>query len=190
MKGRVTTLNLVRMILRFSCGKYAVQGDLKQFYASIKLWVDQWNLQRVLYRDDLDPNGELQEAVIQTLIWGIKSVSAQSECAIMKLAESIKEKFPMLAEFLTNSRFVDDLGDSAAELETLQSLTQQADKVFEEVGLACKGWSFSGSCYQQMSVRKEKPSQLEVEGGTLSWTCWKYQFLHCISAKRCVGDWK
>ena len=159
VKGRVTTLNLVKMVLRFSCGKYAVQGDLKQFYASIKLWADQWNLQRVLYREDLDPNGELQEAVIQTLIWGIKSVSAQSECAIMKLAESIKDKFPMLAEFLTNSRFVDDLGDSAAELETLKKLTEQADKVFEEVGLACKGWSFSGS---------SPPTEVCEEGETIS----------------------
>ena len=49
VKGRVVTLNLIKMMLRFMVGKVAVQGDLKQFYASIKLVQDQWNLQRVLF---------------------------------------------------------------------------------------------------------------------------------------------
>ena len=111
MKGRVVTLNLLRMLLRFVAGRFALQGDLKQFYASIKLIVEQWNLQRVLIREDFDPNNEVQEAVIKTLIWGIKCVSAQSECSIIKLAEAVKEESPMLSNFLLNSRFVDDLGD-------------------------------------------------------------------------------
>ena len=52
VKGRVVTLNLVKMILRFEIGAEAMQGDLKQFYASIKLVTEQWNLQRVLLKDN------------------------------------------------------------------------------------------------------------------------------------------
>ena len=59
VKGRIVTLNLVKMFLRFQVGRAAVQGDLKQFYASIKLVPEQWNLQRVLFRPDLDPNSEV-----------------------------------------------------------------------------------------------------------------------------------
>jgi hypothetical protein len=125
--------------------KVAVQGDLKQFYASIKLVADQWNLQRVLFKDNLDPDAEAQEAIIKTLIWGIKSVSAQSECSLTKLADHVRENYPLLADFLTNSRFVDDLGDSAESLEILKKLIAEADMFFEQVGLACKGWSLSGS---------------------------------------------
>ena len=55
-----------------------------------------------------------------------------------------KEK-PELSDFLTNSRFVDDLGDSKEDIETLRNLTDQADKLFAEVDLSCKGWSYSGS---------------------------------------------
>ena len=145
VKGRVVTLNLIRMMLRFMVGKVAVQGDLKQFYASIKLVQDQWNLQRVLFRENLDPDGELLECVVKTLIWGIKCVSAQSECSIIKLAEAIREEFPLLADFLLNCRFVDDIGGSAMDLETLKQLTAEADKFFAMLGLACKGWSYSGS---------------------------------------------
>ena len=76
VKGRVVTLNLTKMVLRFCIGPAACQGDLKQFYASIKLNKRQWNLQRVLFKPDLDPEAEPLEAVIVTLIWGIKCVSA------------------------------------------------------------------------------------------------------------------
>ena len=145
VEGRVVTLNLVKMVLRFCVRMFALQGDLKQFYASIKLIVDQWNLQRVLYRKNLDPNEKVQEALIKTLIWGIKSVSAQSECAIIKLAEAVKEELPLLSDFLINSRFVDDLGHSEASKDTLEKLVNEADNLFSQVGLACKGWSISGS---------------------------------------------
>ena len=159
VKGRVVTLNLVRMVLRFCIGKYALQGDLKQFYASIKLVLEQWNLQRVLYRKNLDPKEPVQEAVIKTLIWGIKSVSAQSECAIIKLAEAVKDEFPLLADFLINSRFVDDLGHSEASKETVDKLIAEADNLFSQVGLACKGWSISGS---------SPPADVCEEGETVS----------------------
>ena len=145
VKGRVVTFNLLRMLLRFVAGRFALQGDLKQFYASIKLIVEQWNLKRVLIKEDFDPNNEVQEAVIKTLIWGIKCVSAQSECAVIKLAEAVKDESPMLSNFLLNSRFVDDLGDSKEKIETVKKLADDADKLFSQVGLECKGWSFTGS---------------------------------------------
>ena len=102
VKGRVVTLNLMKLVLRWEVGAHAVQGDLKQFYASIKLVVNQWNLQRVLYREDLDPKGKVLEAVIKTLIWGVKSVSAQSECSLSKLAEFVKAKNYKLYDLLIN----------------------------------------------------------------------------------------
>ena len=40
--------------------------------------------------------------------------------------------------------FCDDLGSSAASIEELKQLTKEADELFAQVGLQCKGWSFSG----------------------------------------------
>ena len=123
MKGRITSLNLVKMLIRFQTGAAAVQGDLKQFYASIKLSPSQWNLQRILYRHNLDPKGEVVEALIRTLIWGIKCVSAQSEASIMKLADFFKDKNPKLYDFLMNCRFCDDLGSSDVNKEAVKEVT-------------------------------------------------------------------
>ena len=40
----------------------------------------------MLIRKDLDPNGELLDAIINSIIWGVKSASGQSECGVIKLA--------------------------------------------------------------------------------------------------------
>ena len=159
VKGRVVTLNLMKLVLRWEVGAHAVQGDLKQFYASIKLVVNQWNLQRVLYREDLDPKGKVLEAVIKTLIWGVKSVSAQSECSLSKLAEFVKAKNHKLYDLLINCRFVDDIGTSEESLEILKKLVKEADELFAEVGLECKGYTFSGS---------DPPPDVAEDGQTVS----------------------
>ena len=65
-------------MLRFKIGLHAVTGDLSQFYNSCKLVPQQLNLQRVLYREELDPDASVLEFVITTLIYGVKCVSAQS----------------------------------------------------------------------------------------------------------------
>ena len=159
VKGRINSLNLTKMVLKFIAGCFAVQGDLKQFYASLMLTPKFWNLQRVLIKMGLDPNSPEIEAVIRTLIWGIKCVSGQSEGAMMKLADEIDDESPLLADLLRRSRFVDDLGHSESNEEVLRKLIDDADELFEQVGLACKGWTFSGH---------SPPEEVGEENGTIS----------------------
>ena len=145
MKGKIDTMDLLRMLLRFEVGRVAVVGDLKGFYTSFDLATDQWNLQRVLYRLNLDPEGETLEVIIRTLIFGVRSVSAQTEAAVVKLANHVRGNNPRLADFLLNGRYVDDLADSHANLDTLKDMVAEADELFTSVGLQCKGWTFSNS---------------------------------------------
>ena len=58
----------VEKVIKFKVVTHAVQGDLKQVYASIKLIVDRWHLQKIVYKENLDPGGKLLEAVVKTLI--------------------------------------------------------------------------------------------------------------------------
>ena len=89
----------------------------------------------------------------------MKSVAAQSEAGIEKLAKYIEKNNPSLAEFLLNSRYVDDLGDSKASLEECSELAKQADELFAKVGMQVKEWGFLGS------VPSEKTS---ADGRTVS----------------------
>ena len=68
VKGSVNCLDLLRLVLRWQIGSYALNGDLSQYYNSFKLDSKQWNLQRFLWKNDLDPAAEVKEGVITTLI--------------------------------------------------------------------------------------------------------------------------
>lgn len=144
-KGRIETLNLVKVLMRFIVGKVGFTGDLTQFYNACKLGSDQWNLQRFLWIEDLNPSGEVLEGVITTLIYGVKSVSAQSEYALSELAKLVEKEDPVLARLLTLSRYLDDLQESKQSEVECHSLTKDADEVFGRVGLKCKAWTVSGS---------------------------------------------
>ena len=93
----------------------------------------------------MDPAGNIVECVITTLIYGVKSVSAQTEFALSELAEHIRKEDPELALFLIMSRYVDDLMESKSTKKECIDLSKAADELFEKVGLKCKGWNFSGS---------------------------------------------
>ena len=86
-KGRVDTLNLLRMVVRFLVGSHALCGDLQQFYCQCRLMPEEYNLVRFLYKPDVDPDSEPREAVFKGLSFGLKSASGQSEFAKHKLAD-------------------------------------------------------------------------------------------------------
>ena len=143
-QGKVDSLNLLNLVLNFRVGRYAITGDIQQFYNTCKLIPSQWNLQRFLYQAELDPNSPILEGVIKTLIYGVSSVSAQSECAMKKLGDIIEADKPNVKKLIEKRRYVDDLGDSKAVREDCIQLAQDADQTFSMVNLKCKCWTYSG----------------------------------------------
>ena len=166
VKGKVTTINLVKMLLRFTVGLYAVNGDLKQFYNACKLVVEQWNLQRFLYREDMDLNNPVLEGIIMTLIYGVKSVSRQSEHALFLLADYIRAQFPAVAKLIEESRYVDDEGESKPTKEACEELIEQANETFALVNLEIKEWLVSGD------IPSDKVSKdgISVDVGGMKWS--------------------
>ena len=144
-KGKIETINLVKMLLRFCVGIFAFCGDLQQFYNSCKLQAEYWNLQRFLWKEDIDPDAEAIEMVMKTLIYGVKCVSAQSEEAKLKLAEAVKTMFPDVYHLILNAIYVDDIGESKSTKEECEKVMENADKTFDMVNLHVKGWSVKGS---------------------------------------------
>ena len=93
-KGQINSMNLLRMVTRFSIGCFAISDDLQQFYCFCKLHLNEMNLMRFLYNPDLSLESEPYECVFQALGFGLKSASAQSETVKEILANEIREKEP------------------------------------------------------------------------------------------------
>ena len=62
-------------------------------------------------QEESKSDGELMKGVIVTLIYGIKSVSAQTEYTLEQIAMVVESEFPELAKFIRLCRYVDDLDE-------------------------------------------------------------------------------
>ena len=80
-----------------------------------------------------------------SLIFGIRAVSALSDQALRLLADHVRQKNPRLAELLEKAWFADDLANSDKSTGTVMDIIKEANKLFESVGLQCKGWPNPGS---------------------------------------------
>ena len=154
-KGKVDTLNLLKMFTRFMIGSHALAGDFKQFYCSCKLVPEDYNLVRFLYKPDLNPNSDPVEAVFKALIFGLKSASGQSEYSKVMLAKQNRLEYPFVATLLEDGTYVDDMGESKPSAEEINKLIVDADTVFSQVGLECKDWNKTG----------QKPSEISSANG-------------------------
>ena len=83
--------------------------------------------------------------VMKTLIYGVKSVSAQSEEAKLQLAETVKDKYPDVYNLIMKATYVDDIGDSKPTREECERIMEEADNTFDMVGLNVKGWTLKGT---------------------------------------------
>ena len=92
--GKVDTLDLLRVVLKFILLLHAVAADLTKMYNMFKLLPQFWNLQRIVMKKDLNPDAEVLEGVITTLIYGVSSVSCQTEAALVQIAADCREEEP------------------------------------------------------------------------------------------------
>ena len=58
-KGPIYSLILVKVLIRFGIGACALTEDLQQSYNACKLIAHKWNLQRLLWVDNLDHKEEV-----------------------------------------------------------------------------------------------------------------------------------
>ena len=89
-RGSPNLVKLLSMLLEWQMGKNYLVGDISQFYPTVLLVPKHWRYQHILLRENLDPNGQLLDAVIVKLAFSISSVSAQTEEVVKRLATRLK----------------------------------------------------------------------------------------------------
>ena len=71
--------------------------------------------------------------MIQTLIYGVASVSAQSENAMKKLGKLLESEKSKVTKLIDKRRYVDDNGDSKASRDECVKLVKDSDETFSMV---------------------------------------------------------
>ena len=144
-KGNPNLVELLTLALDWMMGPFAFAGDISQFYPSIRLKPEYWKYQRILLRENLDQDGQILEAVLTKLAFGVQSVSAQSEEAVRRIGNELWDFSPDVAFLLISRRYVDDVGRSMmSKQDSLLLIDKTSEVLKQKLDMTIKGWTVSG----------------------------------------------
>ena len=99
-KGKTDLVNLFSMILGWLIGPIAIHGDISQFYNCVLLDRQDWKFHKVVWYNDLDPDGELMRGIISTIIYGERCATAQTEHVKDLLQERLYSSTAVFSSFI------------------------------------------------------------------------------------------
>lgn len=88
--------NLAATLLKFRIFKQAITADVKKMYLQVKVHPDQWDFQRIFWRED--PEGEVGEYWLTRLTFGMASAPYCAVRAMLQCAEDGQKEFPEAAQ--------------------------------------------------------------------------------------------
>ena len=147
-KGVNMLADMMILLIRFRIGPYAFAADVSMAYNCVSLHPEHLRYHKYLWVEELNPDGEIVEMVVLTLIYGVKSAGNQTMVAFKVVAE-IARRDPALEksggpDCLENSSYMDDIFSSFLT-EYLRSQTIEGlDKTLAIGQMAVKDFTLSG----------------------------------------------
>ena len=143
-KGRNSLNKLVEVVIQWFVYPVALHTDVEMMYNSVLLDKEHWCLQRYIFQRDLDPNNPIEEKILLSIIYGVKSSGNQAEAALRETARLSKDEYPRVCEVVHDEFYVDDCLSGASDMEELHELASELDTVLRKGGFKLKGFTFSG----------------------------------------------
>ena len=144
-KGRNSMNKLVEIFIRWRKHRYGFHTDVRKMYNSVKLDSDDWCLQRYLWKNNLDENEPLEEKVIKTLIYGVRSSGNQAECGLRRTALLSKDEYPKVCKIIHEDVYVDDCLSGNDTKEMALQTSDELELVMNRGGFGLKGITMTGS---------------------------------------------
>ena len=152
-KGRNNMNKLAEIFIRWRNHKIAFHTDVAKMYNSVKLNAKDWCYQRYLWKDNLNDENKIQQKVIKTLIYGVRSSGNQAETGIRQVAAMSKDQYPQVNDIIQKDIYVDDCLSGEDDEEKAVQLSDQLDIVLGRGGFNLKGITMSGhSPHKDLSV--------------------------------------
>ena len=137
--GPTTHPPLVDVLLRFRLYPVALTADVSRMYRAIELTDDDKDLHRFLWRSQ--PDDPLKDYRMTRLTFGVSASSFAANMAVKQNAIDYSHEFPMAAEVVHKSFYVDDGLTGAADSESALLLYQQLHSLFSRGGFVLRKWN-------------------------------------------------
>ncbi|XP_033116625.1 uncharacterized protein LOC117116658 [Anneissia japonica] len=131
--------NLFDVLLRFRRNSVAVVCDISEMYLQIELANEDKQMFRFLWRD-LDESKEPEVYEFNRLVFGVNVAPFISQKVAQENAKLLERWYPLAAETVLMSTYMDDSMDSVNDVKTAVELYNQLMELWGMAGMKARKW--------------------------------------------------
>ena len=146
-KGSNKLETIFNLLTNFRAGKHAFLFDIRMAYNQLKLRPKSLTWHRYLWIPDLNPENEVEERVMLTIIYGVISSGGQTAEGMHRIADYGRKHFPEHtagADVLENLLYVDDGSDSQDSEEERRKTIDSIHFLLDQANIETKAFVLSG----------------------------------------------
>ena len=140
--------NILGCYIRFRENYIAFIGDIKKMFNSVHIGTIDQHCHRFLWRA-LDESVDPDIYVITAVNFGDRPSGTIAAVALRKTAIMENERFPDASKVVLESTYVDDIIDSAEDIETVIKLTEDITTMLKKGNFHMKEWIYSYKNYNE-----------------------------------------
>ena len=139
LPGPKLQADMFSILVRFRKELVALVGDVSQMYHQLALTVEDRPLHRFLWRN-MDQSKEPEVYEFLRYVFGGCYCPFCAQYVWQKHADDHQTEYPLAAEAVKNSCYIDDLMPSVETLETAKEMRQQLTKLGDKAGFHIRKW--------------------------------------------------
>lgn len=141
--GSKLQLDLAEIVMRFRRHRVAINADIHKMFRQVKIVQNQWNLQRIFWRED--KSHRLKEYWLTVVTYGLSSSPYNAVRAVIQCARDMSNSFPAAATVIEKDFYMDDCLSGANSVDEAIKLANELNKVLLSGGFELRKWHSNSS---------------------------------------------
>ncbi|KAK6171952.1 hypothetical protein SNE40_018370 [Patella caerulea] len=157
---------LFDVLLRFRRHPVALVCDIAEMYLRIETAPGDRTYHRFLWRF-MDQNKEPSQYEFNRIVFGVNSSPFLAQYVTHKNAEKLADAYPMAAETILKSTYMDDSMDSVPDSNNGIRLYSELSKVWEAAGMHARKWLSNSKEVLQEIPMEDRSESVDLDEGYL-----------------------
>ena len=174
---------LFNVLVRFRRNPVGIACDIKEMYLQIEVKEQDRSHFRLLWRD-LDPNREPDVFEFNRIVFGKNSAPMESQFVAQENARRNQDRYPLAAETVLKSTYMDDSIDSVEKDEGGVELYRQLKALWGAANMQARKWISNSPEVMEKIPAEERATEIVIDSGQdpimktlgISWNSTKDEF--------------
>lgn len=156
--------DLFDVLIRFRRNPVALACDIKEMYLQVEIEESDRPYFRMLWRD-LDTSREPDVYEFSRVVFGKNSAPMESQFVAQENARKHQDVYPLAAETVLKSTYMDDSIDSVETVEDGIQLYKQLDNLWGKAGMQARKWISNSPEVVAATPEAERATELQISEG-------------------------